>query len=565
MQSKKVIDYLWEWANEQGDWAKLLTFHVISKESLSEEERDQVYQLFLHKIGAIPESSVSSINVPETIEEYERKEVKLISISEIQGVNRLAPNQELKFSKNLTVIYGNNGSGKTGYSRILKTLGFSYDRNNSILPNVFDSKQVDSRAKVRYSIDNSLHEYMWNGNQSGNVDLSSIGVFNNDCVKLSLDNRRNLIATPVVFHLFNMVSDELEKLQQIHNTEISKRQTALPFLSELTRGTEVYNYIANINTSTSKEEVSALFNFNQDDELELATLQEELQKLNKPLINSQIDLCKKRIAEAYSLITRVGTIKHTLNKEVWENQVQILEKISKLEEEQVQSLGQLAEQKGIELFESVEFQKFIEAAEQYIKKLDKALYPESGDRCIYCLQPLQSDSLLLLQSYKKIMNDTTKVELEKLNSLKSQVVNKISGINTELVINHESFGTDAGSTIIPNYLSSFFEKLRSLINIFCESDSQKLKEVSFDLDFDTVIDNLSIRFKELEDEKTEKENLLSTLSQKEEELVLLINGLRDSKKITNEKETVFKYIDNLKYAALLEEKQAHPQYKKFEY
>lgn len=46
--------------------------------------------------------------------------VSLVSIFHHYGVNALAENQTLKFSPKLTVVYGDNGAGKTGYIRILK-------------------------------------------------------------------------------------------------------------------------------------------------------------------------------------------------------------------------------------------------------------------------------------------------------------------------------------------------------------------------------------------------------------------------------------------------------------
>src|ERR1700723_558323 len=46
--------------------------------------------------------------------------ISLVSIFHHRGVNALAEDQTLKFSSGLTVVYGDNGAGKTGYIRILK-------------------------------------------------------------------------------------------------------------------------------------------------------------------------------------------------------------------------------------------------------------------------------------------------------------------------------------------------------------------------------------------------------------------------------------------------------------
>jgi len=46
--------------------------------------------------------------------------VSLESIFHHKGVNALAEDQTLKFAPGLTIVYGDNGAGKTGYIRILK-------------------------------------------------------------------------------------------------------------------------------------------------------------------------------------------------------------------------------------------------------------------------------------------------------------------------------------------------------------------------------------------------------------------------------------------------------------
>ena len=44
---------------------------------------------------------------------------KLLSISNIENVNALLAGQEIAINENLTLIYGDNGAGKSGYIRLL--------------------------------------------------------------------------------------------------------------------------------------------------------------------------------------------------------------------------------------------------------------------------------------------------------------------------------------------------------------------------------------------------------------------------------------------------------------
>jgi hypothetical protein len=47
--------------------------------------------------------------------------VSLTQLVHHNGVNALAAGQSVSFGPRLTVVYGENGAGKSGYSRILKT------------------------------------------------------------------------------------------------------------------------------------------------------------------------------------------------------------------------------------------------------------------------------------------------------------------------------------------------------------------------------------------------------------------------------------------------------------
>ena len=48
---KEIFDYLWEWAENSGEWAKNLTKIAVEKESgLSETELNNIYSLFFKEI-----------------------------------------------------------------------------------------------------------------------------------------------------------------------------------------------------------------------------------------------------------------------------------------------------------------------------------------------------------------------------------------------------------------------------------------------------------------------------------------------------------------------------------
>lgn len=77
----------------------------------------------------------------------------MLTIKDVLAVNQLAPDQTLSFAaKGITVVYGDNGAGKSGYARLLKR-ACRARHSEVILPNVYaGSAAAKALATVCYSI-----------------------------------------------------------------------------------------------------------------------------------------------------------------------------------------------------------------------------------------------------------------------------------------------------------------------------------------------------------------------------------------------------------------------------
>ncbi|MCL1484544.1 MAG: ATP-binding protein [Marinobacter sp.] len=102
---------------------KLLIQKVVDIESsLQYSDREEVFKYFLESVGLEKDLPKLSFVKPSYIpsDQY----IELGSLTEVVGVNKLAANQTINFSPNITVIYGENGTGKTGYGRIFESPWF---------------------------------------------------------------------------------------------------------------------------------------------------------------------------------------------------------------------------------------------------------------------------------------------------------------------------------------------------------------------------------------------------------------------------------------------------------
>ena len=82
-----------------------------------------------------------------TFFEKSKPPVFLKEITNVTGVGALAATSPLQFGHGLTVVYGENGSGKSSYVRILKALE-NHLHAASVLENVFDENPIPAKAEV---------------------------------------------------------------------------------------------------------------------------------------------------------------------------------------------------------------------------------------------------------------------------------------------------------------------------------------------------------------------------------------------------------------------------------
>src|SRR5690625_7303274 len=93
----------------------------------------------------------------------------------MRHVNAIAENQRLSFSPyGMTVIYGDNGSGKSGYSRVFKRACRARDPMEAIHPNAAlpASQTGKAEAVFEIKIDGSAQDAHWSDGKAPPAALS---------------------------------------------------------------------------------------------------------------------------------------------------------------------------------------------------------------------------------------------------------------------------------------------------------------------------------------------------------------------------------------------------------
>ena len=154
--------------------------------------------------------------------------LRLKKLTHHSGVNALASEVELKFCKDITVLYGGNGSGKSGYFRILNEIGGGGLRYQ-ILPNVYDEDKPIS-VTIDYEENGENKNLNWTGSRSNGRTELALKVFNG-VYATNLIARRAIDAAavePLGLHQFGVINKKIDAFKNIVAERIAELDKLLP-------------------------------------------------------------------------------------------------------------------------------------------------------------------------------------------------------------------------------------------------------------------------------------------------------------------------------------------------
>lgn len=157
-----VTDDFEVWLGERTRWLQTAAKNLIETKRLPTD--DQIVELarlcmIESKKGDDP--SFSTVTPGSLALAANRPAIRIEGIVEVHGLNAIKSGAALPLSpSNITVFYGQNGSGKSGYARLLKQASGSRSRDE-IHPNVFVEEQEACRAKFHVSSGDEKRTIEW--------------------------------------------------------------------------------------------------------------------------------------------------------------------------------------------------------------------------------------------------------------------------------------------------------------------------------------------------------------------------------------------------------------------
>lgn len=552
------IESLESWLSNKPYWEQYVWKINLEKDLLTNDDINQCYQYLLEHLGLIDplsekKSAISFKNevmlIPEEISVTEK--IQINEIKNFTDVNALSKDCSIKVGPKLTLVYGGNGSGKSGVGRLLGNACFSRGERE-ILPNITETTPSELQAKATFVIEDSTGSQTEIEYSLGDTieNFKRFSVFDSQSVLIHLDQSNSVNFTPSQIKIFDKVADTISKIENRLTNERYVRKKYNPFqsmfLNDATSETAIF--CKSISEVTSENDFLKHVNFDiKSDEPKIAELEkkiDEKRKLDIPKKKSQLRIDNQNLTAIKSTLQKVIS-RFTEAKVIEVNKLvkDIIEKKNITESISVKNFDD-----GIfSIIGSPKWKGLISVAKELYDDERKAKKNKEIEHCMLCHQELTTESKTLFQKYWQFLESKAETEL-------SQFINNQAALVTSLrslkALYPKFLDTDAGIRILSDedskYLSELKEKFISLekvlddwitkINSLQEVSRTDVPEIDLTL-IDTIITS-----------KTTEESKIVDPSGEIAKLTAELNSLKHKKEATSVKDAALEYISFLKWS-----------------
>ena len=427
MATKSLTEEIHDWTGGLEYWEQSLAIKILSKQSITGGDLKLAYKYFLENSGlAEKKTAQPKIKIALTANTTRAEDFLLCEIGGIKGVNALKEEQIIPISKNLSILYGDNGVGKSGYIRILNNAFLS--RGDKNLHNNIYSKVKPKEKSCVFKFKDSTNEYeLKYPDDAKNYEFSCYSVFDTLSITAHLNTENIIQFLPNGLEFFDAFSSAVSSVQELLENDIRNNSPLNDFIHFFDNDTTVRKLIESLSGSSDLKIILEKSKVTPEELIKLASLEKSLIDLKK------VDVTKK-VRGLNKIQEQLGELKEefdNLNQYFSDAEIGKFEKLLRdyLHNKKLSASEGLAQfqTENIESIGSDEWKDLIVAAKSFaeIQYDDADLYLTAKDFCLLCHQPLSKVAKQLIEAYWKFLTSNAESDLK-------NIVEEISEQQTDL-------------------------------------------------------------------------------------------------------------------------------------
>lgn len=409
-EAEALADIL-AWSKDCPEWQRDALRRLCEKDELDGTDLDELTSLCKRKgKGGTP---LTADHTPDP--ESAATVVNLRAIHSVENVNALKHGERLTFDKaGVTVVYGDNGSGKSGYARILKKACRARmpSKGDRILPNIYATKVGPQKAVIDFTANGHNRSQDWVGDAPADPLLSSVSVFDSRTANVHVDEVNDVAYTPFPMRVLEHLAEACLEIKKRINAEIREleRQTPEAIANpECHDRTAVGKLIAGLSGKTSEQDVQNLATLDEKEKARYETLKADLGMDPARRVARQLETLKNRLDAAN---TAFRSLQNAVSDERVRRLTGLYQKYRAAQEAATAAAGDLFADEPLPNVGSHVWRELWEAARRYS---EQQAYPDvplpvtiDGARCVLCQQLLDANAKNRSARFEAFVKDETK-------------------------------------------------------------------------------------------------------------------------------------------------------------
>jgi len=439
--SEAVINDIEAWSKTLAPWRRDCLRRLATSNDLTDSDYDELLAIIKRAAGFKIEGDQPS---PDHFEKSHfglstPQSFILKGITNIKNVNRLVSDAHLSFCpKALTIIYGRNGSGKSGFVRILRTscrTRVEKPEKLKVLSDVYGDNVGKQSADIIVDIGNGDTTIPWTPGITPNRLLTQVAVFDTASAELYVDGGNHIRYLPfglALPHRLNTVGITLkERLDTEYASAIGNKieLTAIAFTPKRHTKAQIFN--TGLSAATEIEDIESATSFSDQDQI-------RIDRISAILLADA-----SAVADLNVLITWLDSVTTECADAVASLSDSDLSALSKLKSDA------LAARKAATILAEALFTdeplpgvgsdswralwaaaRDYSVSEAYVGRAFPVVTVEEGEpACVLCQQPLKPDGSARMQRFQKYIDDKLDAEAIKLEKVVEEAKEKVIVFN----------------------------------------------------------------------------------------------------------------------------------------
>ncbi|WP_289035028.1 AAA family ATPase [uncultured Flavobacterium sp.] len=421
-----ILDEIVDWTDNKNQFWRMTVDTLIRKNNLDATDLQFLKNICKDEHGLLKFNYIpADFNTLRTFIQNASgtTDISLVGIKDIENISALSHTTELEFAPaGLTLIYGDNGSGKSSYASVLKHVCATRGIRPVIHPNLFYPAAVlaDKKANVFFSKAGNVECVSLINTNIDRPDLRAVNIFDTSSANHYVEGEDEIAFIP---HGIDLLDKFANALKYIENTLIEEKQKLslqrFDFsVLQLNQASPSHTFVTGINSNTTREQLTVNSDWDENKEARLLVLDEEIQKLrstdpqNKARTNTEF---MRRLTTLRNYFANLETelfadetlqkIKETVNNYITSSNSLKVSSEAIFSDLPLNGVGSATWK---QLWESA--RKFYNESKQ------KESFPDPNAHCPLCLQSLDADSKQRFENFEEFVKNDLQKQFDKAKS-----------------------------------------------------------------------------------------------------------------------------------------------------